>query len=119
MPNWEVRFHPECEDEVDELPKAVQVELFKRLGKLEEFGPDLGRPDVDTLVGSSFPNMKELRFQLDGIWRFAFAFDPSRKAIVLVGGDKAGEKSRRFYNQLIKIADERFAAHVAALKKTG
>jgi len=63
--------------------------------------------------------MKELRFQLDGIWRFAFAFDPNRKAIVLVGGDKEGEKSRRFYGRLIKVADARFAAHIAELKKTG
>jgi hypothetical protein len=30
--------------------------------------------------------MKELRFDAaDGVWRFAFAFDPTRKAIVLCG----------------------------------
>jgi hypothetical protein len=119
MPRWEVRFYPECEREVDELEEAVRVELFKRLGKLEEFGPDLGRPDVDTLNGSSFPNMKELRFQLNGLWRFAFAFDPKRQAIVLVGGDKEGERSARFYSRLVKTADSRFAAHTAELKKTG
>jgi hypothetical protein len=32
------------------------------------------------------PNMKELRFDAaDGVWRFAFAFDPKRKGIVRVG----------------------------------
>ena len=58
-------------------------------------------------------------FQLDGLWRFAFAFDPKRRAIVLVGGDKQGERSARFYGWLIKTADARFAAHIAELKKTG
>lgn len=51
----------------------------------------LGRPYVDTLEGSKYPNMKELRFTADdGVWRVAFAFDPQREAIVLVAGDKAG-----------------------------
>jgi hypothetical protein len=35
--------------------------------------------------------MKELRFDAEGgVWRFAFAFDPNREAIILVGGDKSG-----------------------------
>jgi len=38
--------------------------------------------------------MKELRFRLDGLWRFAFAFDPDRSAIVLVGGNKTERTSR-------------------------
>jgi hypothetical protein len=49
-----------------------------RLGALAQFGPNLGRPNVDTLEGSDFANMKELRFRLDGLWRFAFAFDPKQ-----------------------------------------
>jgi hypothetical protein len=119
MPKREIGLHPEFEGEINDLPEVVQDELFARLGKLAEFGPGLGRPDVDTLQGSSFGNMKELRFQLDGLWRFAFAFDPERRAIVLVGGDKQGERSARFYSWLIKTADARFAAHIAELKKIG
>ena len=46
--------------------------------------------------------MKELRFDAaDGVWRFAFAFDPARKAIILCGGDKSGGSQKRFYRQLI------------------
>ena len=67
MANWEIGFHPEFEIELSDLPQAIQDELFARLAKLAEFGPDLGRPDVDTLQESSFQNMKELRFQLDGL----------------------------------------------------
>jgi hypothetical protein len=99
------------------LSASVQNELLARLGVLTEFGPSLGRPHVDTLNGSSFPNMKELRFQLDGLWRFAFAFDPLRRAIVLVGGDKEGKRQSDFYKTLITVADRRFAAHVASLPR--
>jgi hypothetical protein len=112
---WDVLFHNEFEPEFAGLPQAVQDELLARLKLLEKIGPALGRPNVDTLEGSSFPNMKELRFQLDGLWRFIFAFDPARQAIVLVGGNKQGQNQARFYRNLIKMADARFAAHVAEL----
>ena len=60
--------------------------------------------------------MKELRFDADGgVWRFAFAFDPNREAIVLVGGDKSGIGEKRFYRQLIRKADERFDGHISRL----
>jgi hypothetical protein len=114
---WTVLLHSEFQAEFDALPESVQNELLARLGVLGEFGPALGRPHVDTLNGSSFPNMKELRFRLDGVWRFAFAFDPQRQAIVLVGGDKEGKRQRDFYKTLISIADGRFAAHVASLPR--
>lgn len=115
---WTALFHPEFEAEFAELPEVIQDELLTRLGVLEEFGPSLGRPNVDTLDDSSFPNMKELRFRLDGLWRFAFAFDPQRHAIVLVGGNKEGMRQRVFYKELIRTADRRFAAHVASLKRS-
>jgi hypothetical protein len=94
---WMVLFHAAFETEFHELPEDIQDELLARLGALREFGPTLGRPNVDTLDGSSFPNMKELRFRLDGLWRFAFAFDSQRQAIVLVGGNKEGERQSAFY----------------------
>jgi hypothetical protein len=65
---------------------------------LADFGPALGRPHVDTLAGSRHANMKELRFNaVDGVWRVAFAFDPERRAILLVAGDKSGMSQARFY----------------------
>ena len=61
--------------------------------------------------------MKELRFQADnGVWRVAFAFDPHRKAVLLVAGNKSGFSERRFYRQLIEKADERFDTHLDRLK---
>ena len=85
---------------------------------LQEFGPQLGRPRADTLNGSRHANMKALRFHAeDGEWRLAFAFDPRRKAILLVAGDKSGGSEKRFYRELIRKADERFDAHLARIGK--
>jgi hypothetical protein len=65
--------------------------------------------------------MKELRFSADGgVWEVAFAFDPVREAILLVGGGKSGSSERRFYRTLIAKADRRYQAHldrVAAVKQ--
>ena len=54
-----------------------------------------------------------------GEWRLAFAFDPRRKAILLVAGDKSGVSSRRFYRTLVHTADERFERHLARIQKEG
>ncbi|PHJ69127.1 toxin-antitoxin system, toxin component, RelE family protein [Nostoc linckia z18] len=115
---WTVKFHDDFEPEFDDLPEEVQDELFAQAVSLEEFGPQLGRPKVDTLKGSKHPNMKELRFKAaDGVWRVAFAFDPKRNAILLVAGDKSGGSESHFYKQLINKADARFTAHLAQLRQ--
>ena len=117
MAAWEVEFHDRFEAEFDEWPEAVREELLAQAGLLAAFGPSLGRPHADTLDGSAYANMKELRFAAaDGVWRVAFAFDPNRRAILLVGGDKSGGSEKRFYRSLIRRADERFAEHLASLK---
>jgi hypothetical protein len=96
----------------------VQNELLAQLKLLEKIGPALGRPRVDTLKGSAHANMKELRFAADGgQWRVAFAFDPRRRALILVAGDKSGGSEKRFYKQLIAKADRRFAAHRSRLQE--
>jgi hypothetical protein len=73
------------------------------------------------LNGSRYANMKEIRFALpDGAWRIASAFDPERRAILLVGGSKSGSSENRFYRNSIRVADARFAAHLETLSpKTG
>lgn len=114
---WEIEFHPSFDPEYDELEPRVQEALLSNLKLLELFGPQLGRPRVDTLKGSRFSNMKELRFYAaDGAWRFAFAFDLKRQAIVLCGGNKSGGSEAKFYRDLISKADERFIAHVVISK---
>ena len=115
--SWTVRLADEFEPEFAELSESVQDELLAQAGVLEQFGPDLGRPRVDTLKGSRHSNTKELRFDADGgVWRVAFAFDPRRQAVLLVAGDKSGVSQKRFYRTLVRTADTRFDAHLARLK---
>lgn len=114
---WEVRFHAAFAEEYSAFSESVQDALLAALDLLIAFGPQLGRPRVDTLAGSKHANMKELRFEAqDGVWRAAFAFDPERRAILLVAGDKSGVSQRMFYKGLIAKADARFDAHLAWLK---
>ncbi len=84
---------------------------------LGEHGPQLGRPLVDTVVGSRHKNMKELRPGSSGRseLRILFAFDPRRKAILFVAGDKAGNWNK-WYRTNIPIADDRFDDHLKNLK---
>ncbi len=117
---WSIVNHEAFDPEYQALPGAVKVALLAHLNLLRTFGPALGRPHVDTLAGSRYRNMKELRFDAaDGVWRVAFAFDPERRSIVLVAGDKAGVAQKRFYKALIAKADSRFAEHLAALGEQG
>ena len=118
--NWTVEIADELEPEFDTLDEDVQVEILALSRLLQQFGPQLGRPRVDTLNGSRYANMKELRFSVaDGEWRLAFAFDPARKAVLFVAGDKSGGSARHFYRTLIRRADERFGRHLARLAKEG
>src|SRR6202166_4450596 len=111
--SWRVEIGDEFKLEFFALHEEVRVEILALTRLLQQFGPQLGRPRVDTLKGSRHANMKELRFSAaGGEWRVAFAFDPMRKAILLVAGDKSGGSEKRFYRQLIRKADARFDAHL-------
>ena len=114
--SWKAYFHPKFKAAFDKLSKAVQDELLASLTPLRTYGPELGRPEVDTLNGSAFANMKGLRFKAGGgIWRVAFAFDPKRAAILLVAGDKSGVSESKFYKRLIDKADKRYKEHLETI----
>ena len=114
---WEVEYTDEFglwwtdleDDEQERLTAAVEL--------LEEFGPALGRPTVDTLEQSRHPNMKELRPR-GGFLRVLFAFDPRRTAILLCGGDKTG-RWNAWYAVAVPLADRLYDEHLAALSEEG
>ncbi|NET57242.1 MAG: type II toxin-antitoxin system RelE/ParE family toxin [Symploca sp. SIO2E6] len=108
---WEVILHTKFEKWFFEQELLVQESIAAVIDVLETQGVRLGRPYVDTLKGSEFPNMKELRVQHAGQpYRIIFAFDPKRQAVLLLGGNKAGEK--RWYEINIPIADKRFQEYL-------
>jgi len=115
-----VLLHDDFDAEFSALSEPLQDELLAHAKLLAEFGPQLGRPTVDTLKWSRHANMKELRFAWSReVWRVAFAFDPLRQAILLVGGGKGGVDQRRFYRRLIAVADDRYDGHLASIEGTG
>ncbi len=108
---WEIIFHREFEEWFFAEDAEVQASIAVVLDILEEQGASLGRPYVDTVKGSAFTNMKELRVQHDGNpYRILFAFDPQRQAVLLIGGNKGGNK--RWYEKSIMTADKRFAEYL-------
>lgn len=116
--SWTVIFHDAFDAEFSAFSCDVQDTMLAKVRLLETFGPQLGRPSVDTLKASKHTNMKELRFDaVDGVWRVAFAFDTLRQAVVLVAGDKSGGSKKRFYPSLIATADKRFDDHLAQHEK--
>ena len=93
--------------------RALKEDMLATMLILSEFGPQLGRPYVDTVKDSTFQNMKELRVQHHGLpIRAFFAFDPLRKAIVLCAGNKDGTNEKRFYKEMITLADREFSQHL-------
>ena len=102
-----------------DLDQLSYEQVVAALELLSERGPQLGRPLVDTVVGSRHKNMKELRPGSSGRseLRVLFAFDPERKAILLVAGDKSGQW-KKWYRVNLPIADDRFDEHLRQLKET-
>jgi len=99
-----------------ELDERQQNAIRADIQILEQMGPFLGRPYVDSIKGSRHSNMKELR-TMHGRrhLRSFFAFDPRRTAILLIGGDKTGEKT--FYDRMIPMADRLFDQYLAEIRK--
>lgn len=115
---WEIEYTDEFFDWWQTLSVAEQDALAASVGVLEVRGPNLGRPHVDTVHGSRFANMKELRTQVGGRpLRTFFAFDPRRTAILLLGGDKTGDE--RFYDRMIPLADQLFETHLKEIENEG
>ncbi|GAA1428536.1 type II toxin-antitoxin system RelE/ParE family toxin [Streptomyces thermospinosisporus] len=95
-------------DSADQVEDAIDA--------LAELGPTLGRPLVDRIKGSEQHHLKELRPGSCGgsEIRILFAFDPARRAVLLVAGDKAGSWNG-WYGITIPIAEKRCRRHVAEL----
>jgi hypothetical protein len=100
------------------LDERQQDALRADIEILERLGPYLGRPYVDSIKGSTHSNMKELRtMHARRHLRSFFAFDPRRTAILLIGGDKTGEKS--FYDRMIPQADRLYDEYLHDVRKEG
>jgi len=113
---WMVLFDSDFEAWLESQEEGLQNEIAAHITLLEEYGPLLPRPYADTVKGSKYGNMKELRIQYKkDPWRILFIFDPIRQAILLVGGNKRG--NRNWYRKNILLAEQRYEQHLAELEK--
>ena len=93
----------------DDLDEDAREDILSSILILQNTGPILGRPRVDTLKGSKIKNLKELRIQnKNRVFRIFFAFDPERNIILLIGGDKKGDN--RFYETMLRKSVQQSAA---------
>jgi hypothetical protein len=101
-----------------DLTEAEREAVTVGITVLEEKGPALRRPHVDTLAkDSKHPNMKELRVQFRGKpYRLCFVLDPRQTGILLIGGIKSGKNWTR---QMVATADKIYDAYLTELKKEG
>jgi len=112
---WEVEVSDEFAGWYESLDEFEGESVDTAVDMLVEYGPALGRPYADTLKGSRFANMKELRVQHQGRpIRILFAFDPRRCAYLILGGDKTGDDD--WHVEAIRRAEAIYAAH---LKEVG
>ena len=120
MHGWQVLLVEEVAEWFDDLTKndPDTADLVEdAVDKLVAEGPILGRPLVDRIKGSRHHNMKELRPGSTGSSeiRILFVFDPVRRDVRLVAGDKSGNW-RRWYEAAIPMADDRYDIHLAELE---
>ncbi len=113
MGRWTILIGDQVGGWLDGVDQGTYEQVMAAVWVLGEEGPRLGRPLVDTIVGSRHKNMKELRPGSSGRSevRVLFAFDPKRRAILLLAGDKAGNWSK-WYRRNIPLADDWFDEHV-------
>lgn len=105
---------------LNEQDVETQLGIYAALEVLAQQGPALGRLLVDTPSHTKVKNLKELRPATSegSEVRMLFAFDPRRKAIVLVAGDKArgGERGHLrwggWYRKAIPLAERRYMDHL-------
>ena len=113
---WEVITTDTFDEWFDCLNDSDRTNVIAGMLLLQELGPHLSRPYADTLNGSKYTNMKELRIQSKGDpLRAFFAFDPTRKGILLCAGNKT-ENEKRFYKSMIPLADNEYEAYLKNMR---
>ena len=114
---WDVITTDKFDEWFDCLNDADRANVIAGMLLLREKGPHLSRPFADTVEGSEYSNMKELRIQSKGDpLRAFFAFDPERKGILLCAGNKVGNE-KRFYKQMIPQADNEYRIHLNSIRE--
>lgn len=115
---WEVEYTNEFECWWKTLNQSEQEDIVAVVTLLEEKGTQLPFPFSSGIKDSKYSHMRELRVQSQtNPIRILYAFDPRRTAILLIGGNKRGDK--RWYKTYLPIADKLYHEHLIELRKEG
>ena len=115
---WDVEYTDEFEVWWEGLDADEQESIAASVELLERLGPQVPFPHSSGIQQSRHGRMRELRVQHQGRpYRVFYAFDPRRMAILLIGGDKAGDDD--FYDRVVPIADRLYDEHLTTLRREG
>jgi hypothetical protein len=116
-PRWAIEYTPEVARWLRSLTEKDATRIGTAIRQLELEGPTLGGGIAKLIKGSRHHNMKEL-CSVGGYIRVLFAFDRRQHAILLVGGDKAGNWDG-WYKRHVPVADKRYENHLRSSGKEG
>ena len=112
----EVLYTDEFEAWWDGLTGEEQESVAHDVNILRVEGVSIRFPHCSGISASKLEHMREPRIQHQGRpYRVLYAFDPNRAAVLLIGGDKTGEK--RWYEIFVPIADRLYDDHLTDLEK--
>lgn len=113
---WQIEYTDEFGNWWASLTEDEQIEITAHVELLEEKGPGLPFPYSSGVESSRHSHLRELRIQHRGNpYRIFYAFDPRRVAILLIGGNKAGND--RFYARYVPVADELYDEHMNEIRE--
>jgi hypothetical protein len=99
-----------------ELQDPDAEAVARVIGILEIKGTTLDFPYSSAIQGTTFA-LRELRIQSQGKpLRVFYAFDPKRQAVLLIGGDKTGDK--RFYEKMIRLSEQIWQKYLIEMEES-
>lgn len=115
MKQWPIKVTGSFESWLRGLESGARIRVSAKVEMLRQLGPTLPFPHSSGVSGSRHPHMRELRIKYKGRQiRVLYAFDPTRTAVLLIGGDKTGDD--RFYEKTIPLADDLYNEHLTELQ---
>jgi hypothetical protein len=113
---YQIELTEDCSEWILSLSDPEKEDILAVVGLLEELGPNLGYPYSSKINNSKYSRMRELRIQHQGKpYRILYAFDPRRRAILLIGGNKTGDK--RWYKKMVPMADKLYTKHLKLIEE--
>jgi hypothetical protein len=96
-----------------DLENKHAAAVDRKVKMLQLLGIALPFPHSSDIKDAKYP-FRELRVNSPPI-RVMYAFDPERKAVLLIGGDKTGDD--RFYQRIVPLAERLWEEYLAGLKE--